>query len=270
VLIAGIGLLGVGFTVPAQGCVYLPVVCIGGPDCNPTPAERRARMRRESSELTRDRTRKAQQRLVAGHFDAAPELAELLVPNVRPIYVVQTDCGPMGEIDLGGEYETRESYFRRLVAQSPLDGARPFAHARLHDWLDEAPYGERCNLEFRRGFAAHLRRSMTEDDLRRSWVFLSARRRGDRRLMRFEGSTRRPPVSWLLMDQWLDRQVQTWLRRQAAGRALQAAVDSFWTHQSAELGDDQQVCPAFSAQWAAERERMVAELMALRPGRSRR
>ena len=259
----------------ASACVWLPVTCIGenGGPCPVETAEQRiARDEAESADETRRRLDDARDRLRAGNVDLAAELSELVVPNVRPVQVVNSDCGPMGEVDFGAGAESPETLFNRLVAGTQLEASN----------FDDLPpsllrreligFGEPCNAEFRRSFAAHLRQALAGRHLRRAWLFLQARRHhgGYRRLVRFEGEERTPPWIWQASAHWLTDEIRQFARTDPSGRRLAEAVESFWTEHARDLGDDERLCPATAAEWATLRARLVPELVTALEARRRR
>jgi hypothetical protein len=261
---------------PAAACVFLAVPCLGPSfECNPSPAERLADAKRLSAEATRERLAEARDRLRSGKVDVAAELAELLVPNVRPVYLEYSDCGAMGEIDFGAGIEGEEERFRALTAGTPFAGAdldRFRTMLRRED--EDLSFGAPCNAEFRRGFADRLRRSVDPAELRLAWTFLAARQRTHgtygpiyHRLMRFEGRSRKPPLRWHLDDLWLRGQVETALRRTSWGPSLKAAIDSFWAGTAARLDDSSFVCPQATARWSGTRERVLAKMAEWEAGR---
>jgi hypothetical protein len=266
---------------PGQACVFNAVACVGPSlECHPSEAERRAEERHWSAEATRLRLIEARNRLRDGEVDLAADLAELLVPNIRPIHTDFSDCGPEGEIDQGKGRETEESLFQALTAGTALAGAssEPFIGI-LRRTDEDYAFGTSCNAEFRQSFAGSLRRSLTAAQLRDSWLFLTARQRSQgpygaiyHRLVSFAGQTRAPPLRWVAADVWLRGQVATALRRTAWGPALRATMDSFWAAKATELAESSRVCPAAFARWTAVRGRLVPKLLeAARhlPGESR-
>lgn len=253
---------------PASACVFLPVVCLGGgPECNPSPAQRRLERKQWSALETRRLLAEAKGRLKAGRVDEAADLAELLVPNVRPVHTRHTSCGPEGEIDYGAGRPGGEPQFRQLVAGTRIAHADPHDFAFILRDHDNFSFGPACNAEFRGAFAALLRRRLTPAELRRAWLFLSARQRsGDlygstyHRLVRFEGKTRAPPLRWVAQDEWLQEQVTGAIRRTAWGRSISAAADAFWREQASRLSDDRQICPKAAAAWEVARQALLAKI----------
>jgi hypothetical protein len=258
-------------SAPAAACIYHPTGPCFGPDCDPSPVERIAQERLASARETKMRLASAKARLESAQVDIEGELAELLVPNVRPIYRDSNSCGPQGEVDYGKGEETLEGLHRIVLAGTPLEGrdTRPFNHLLREEVYS---FGPLCNAEFRRSFAEFLRRSVSPAHRREAWLFLGARQRNsglaDRyhRLVAFERDSRSPPVRWTLADRWLSDQVDRSLRRTAWGRSIAAAADSFWTERSGGLGDNARVCPETTAEWAEMRERVVAEAIRLDSG----
>lgn len=275
--LAAIAPVGGFAATPAAACVWLPIICVGDSvDCKPSPLKRLARERSLSAGETRHRLIEGKARLRAGKVDVAAELAELLVPNIRPVWIQQTSCGPIGEIDYGDGALSADSLYRALVAGTPLAGKDPELFAGLLDRSEAHPLEPRCNSEFRRSFAAYIARAVPADQLREAWLFLGARQRvndsfGDRyhRLVRFEGGRRAPPVRWILADRGLEDQVSRALSRTAWGPSLEAAVNGFWAEAAGRVGDDSKACPVEFADWAAARERIVAEMIELEASRSR-
>lgn len=266
-----------GFAAPpASACVFLPVVCVGSePECNPSPDELHARQLRWSAEETRSRLAEARNRLRRGQVDFAAELAELLVPNIRPIVTQFSDCGPEGEIDYGAGRVTPEAVFQAVTAGTPLAGSAMGDFAALLRREALSPLGPACNLEFRQGFAAFLRQSVNAEDLTQAWLFLSARQRTHgtygslyHRLVRFDGSARTPPVHLALAHPWLRDEVAGALRRTSWGRSIAAAANVFWASHAAELADDARACPTAAAEWAGARQRLIA--LMLNPDEARR
>lgn len=262
---------------PAAACVLLPIICLGKTgECNPSPLEKLAELRSESAAETRRRLIEGKARLRAGKVDPAAELAELLVPNIRAVRVEMTSCGPMGEVDYGDGTLTRDSLYRALVAGTRLAGKDPEFFAALLDRSEAFPLEPPCNAEFRKGFAAYIEKSVPTDHLRQAWLFLSARQRpadsfGERyrRLVRFEGGRRAPPVRWTAGDRWLDGEIARALARTAWGRSLEEAIDRFWAEAGGRAGEDATACPVAFADWARVRERTVAEMLAMDAQHSR-
>lgn len=248
---------------PAEACTLLPVICVGGPECHPTEAERRANERRWSVEETRRRLALLEARRRAGPVDFAAELADMLVPNVRPTFAYQTSCGWEGDGDPSDGRETDASLFERLTAGTAAAGADPSDHPALFRRGEENSFGKPCNREFRRGFADLLRRSVAPEHLRQGWLFLGARQRSlQGRLVRFDDfRSRIPPVRWDLANDWLDGQAERATRLQPWGRSIDAAARGFGAEQASRLGDDMKVCPTAVAQWARLREEVVAEIV---------
>lgn len=270
------GLAAVLGAVPAYACAFQPITCIGSDrQCHPTEAQRRARERHWSFVATRQAAAEARARLEEGGVDVSAELAELLVPNVRPIRTQMSDCGPIGEVDNGAGRETPESLFREVTAGTRWEGGDASSYASIFR-ARELSFGTPCNAEFRRSFAAMLNRSVAPTDLHRAWLFLAARQRTQPsgflsywRMTRFEGDARVPPIQWQLGDEWLEAQVARFVRRDRAGRALADAMDRFWRERAPTLSDDSQVCPITRTEWEQSKRRVIEE-MAARDARRRR
>ncbi|HYG46842.1 MAG TPA: hypothetical protein VD846_02775 [Allosphingosinicella sp.] len=271
ILVAAIALAGTGLAAtPASACVFLAPACLGNSfECNPTESERLAEEKRWSAEATRQWLAEARKRLRSGQVDFAAELAELLVPNVRPVYIQTTSCGVIGELDYGAGREGEEEKFAALTAGTPLAGAdldrfrTPLRRAE-----EDISFGASCNAEFRRSFAGHLRQSLSPAHLREAWLFLGARQRSSgnygslyHRLISFEDRARTPPIRWTFADLWLRQQVERALRLTAWGRALVPAIDAFWARRAGDLADSSRVCPAELERWTAMRERLLPKLI---------
>jgi len=252
---------------PASACIPLAAGCIGdGDDCNPTPAERRLQERRSSAEETRRLTLDALGRLRKREANPAAELAEILVPNVRPVRIEVSDCGPVNEVDPAEGRETIESIFAE-VAGAQAAGAEWSHYDNLFRIDDIYPFGERCNAEFRGRFAEFLRRSLSPDRLREAWIFLSARRRDSmmgwlayHRLVMFESRARTPPVRWIFPNEWIRKETLGALRRTEWGPALASATAAWWSLHGEDMKDDSSACPAAASEWARERARLRARM----------
>lgn len=276
VLLALATALVAGFAAsPASACFY-ETTSRGATADNPNPSKRQriAIERRQSAWETRWVSNEARRRLRAGKADPAAELSELLVPNVRPLFSLESDCGLMGEMDFADGRETPDSLFRAIVAGSELAGAESREFTRILRGGDRMSFGTLCNSEFRREFAAHLARSLAPAELESAWLFLAPRQRGEKggrfpypRLVRFEGDTRVPPIRWAPADRWLSAQVAKALRRKPWARPLSAAMDAFWAKHSARLGDNNQICPGAITEWEHVRQRAVAEMLDERAAR---
>ena len=261
---------------PAAACVFLPTGCWDDSElCHPTAEQRMAVLRDASAAETRRLLLEERERERKGAVDHAAELAELLVPNIRPIFIERSDCGIEGEYDYANGELTPQSEYRDLVAGTSLAGSDMDEFGRILR-EDAYAFGPACNAEFRRTYAAWLRRSLSPEHLVPAWRFLAARQRmigtyGPRyhRLVRFEGGKRVPPVRWEPADFWLRGQIDRAIRFTAWGRSLAAAADAFWAEQGPRLADDKQACPAAFAEWTEFRTRMVARMIAYREGRYR-
>lgn len=239
----------------ANACFLLPIIRIGD---KPSEAELEARERKASQDRIRHGTRKARRGLASG-MDAAGALAEWTVPNVRPVPIEGTDCGPTNEIDLGADEESRDDW----LAGTPYAG-RAWEFGDILDTY-RGP-GATCNAEVRGRFAAHLRRRLTPAQLSEVYVFLAARRSDEPivdRMTAFEGRSRRPPLLWMGSNRLQTLQIRGWLRRLPAGRALKSAADQFWAETEPLLADPGRLCPAATAAWPSARADLVRRLEAL-------
>lgn len=242
----------------AEACVYSVMEERIGP--RPTAEEIAAERERLRREMLRQRTRAAQRQL-AGGADAAGELADMLVPNIQPIYIMSV-CGFAGEIDLAGSGAMHDE----PLAGTPYAGREEEFPRILDDYHPGtlAPY---CNAEFRGRFAEHLRRRLTPAQLRESFVFLGARRRQDvvERLMAFAGNGRLPPVRWTA-----DAEIVGWAGRHPSGRALSSAIAGFWRETTPLLASPERSCPVEFARWRQDRAALVANIEAAVKRRSSR
>lgn len=261
-----------GFAQPARACFVVPITYVGTAPERLSPRQILAADRRWSKIATRQRLVAGKARLREGRVDVAAELAELLVPNPRPIFIPESNCGPHGEIDFAAGRERIQDEFASLVKGTPLAGS---------DWSDFAgllrasdtslAFGAGCNGEFRRTFAAFLSAEVNDADLRDAWLFLGARQRADYdRLTVFDGRTRHPPVRWLLSNPRLKDEVRRYVRKRAAGRSIEAATDKFWAINGPLLDDDNHVCPNFNADWLKRRELLLAQILEKHEERRRR
>lgn len=237
----------------AEACTYLPVVEVG---VKTGPAEAKARARRNADARLKERARAAREALAAG-TDAAAELADMIVPNVRPIPIRMSSCGPVNELDLAEGAETAEDWLvgTKFAGRGDL---LPDSLVRQLQSSGET-LGSICNEELRASLADSLRRRLTAKQMRDSYLFLAARRpEWDGRyvplirLAAFQGQSRRPPVRWLGAD------IQRWARRHPSGQALQQAADIFWRENEGLLGSTELACPAAAERWRAEQSRLVA------------
>lgn len=205
----------------------------------------------------------AEAALITG-ADAPRALAEMLVPNVRPVFIEQGYClGPPNEIDRGAGVETARDW----LAGTRFEGREVEFRRILRD-VDDALPGTPCNAEFRDWFADHLRRGMTARQLRGAYLFLGARWPSlDRswavtRFTAFAGNARRPPVHWVSPEPRLHASILRWARRDATGWAVQRAMDDFWRDNAPLFGDYARICPVAETEWRGTRARLVAALEA--------
>jgi hypothetical protein len=248
----------------ATACFYttpIPIMVDGRP-----PSQRQIAANQRLGRLF------AAQRALAGGTDASAELAKMLVPNIRPVMLLHSDCGPMNENDLADGEETVEDW----LAGTYLAGGGADRFAAVVRGRHDETFGPACNAEFRERFSAHLRRRLDARQLRASYLFLATRWRGEPavsrapRLIAFEGRTRRPPLRWVAANQWDDAQIARWLARKPAGRALKQAMDEFWAEATPLLDDSASACPAAVAAWPAVQARIVAEIEERYPAAARR
>jgi hypothetical protein len=235
----------------ASACVYLPIISLGD---KPSAAELIARRKEESERQVRYGIREAR-RGWPGEAGAADALAELLVPNVRPVRIENSDCGPMNEVDLGKGQESPDD----LLAGTRYAGRADEFTAFFRGYQGGSP-GFLCNAEVRVRYAAHLRRRLTPQALRESYVFMRARRPETDLVVRmtaFENRSRRPPLLWMGRDERTTEQVRRWLRRQPAGIALKAATEEFWRENEPLLADTKLACPAAAEAWTAAQAALV-------------
>jgi hypothetical protein len=255
------GMLLFGAAGEAQACVYaVHVENLGKPL---TPRQKRAEARaiaaRIEAETRAETLRSAQAgdlRLAKAPVDFAGELSQWLVPNIRPVWIEASSCGDVNEVDYGDGTETAASLIQRFLGGTPYeDDGVSLQWLEVHG-ADVFSFGDTCNEEFRRNFAATLKASVSEAHLRDAWRFLGARLRPSyvngglpgrnhyEHLVAFRGGTRVPPVHWTLSHPALFEEVTRYVRMVPAGRAVDAAAAGFWKEEAAFLGDDARVCPA--------------------------
>ena len=258
----------------AAACLTNPVTVIGGPtyktEAERERAEEKARIHewRERVGARRANAEEAWRRGV----DAPAELAEMLVPNIRPVPIGQSGCGPANEVDLAAGEES----FEDILAGTDVLAQAKGSAVIQREFGVAISFGRSCNTEFRGRFAMHLRRRLGSDDLRRAYLFLAARSRIPeraeawqplRRLMAFEYSSRRPPVRWFTEDRVQEKDIARWSTGTRTGRALAGAIDAFWREQAGSLADTGQVCPEALEAWPAVQAPFaaaVAEALAAR------
>lgn len=243
----------------AAACVLVPLTTIG-PNYVEYPA---ALARLGARRMTAARRETAARELEQG-ADAAAQLAEMLVPNVHPTRIERSDCGPSNEIDHADGEEAPDDW---LVGTRFAGRADEFEEL-WYDFRGET-LGTMCNAEFRSGFAAHLRRRLTEAELREAYLSLASRweriawpHSALRRLTAFEGSVRRPPLRWTTEEPWQEQDIRRWMRRTSVGQRLKAAIDEFWAASEPLLGDARVMCPGAVARWPAAQAQIVAMIEA--------
>ena len=228
----------------ASACVYLPVVELGD---RASKREWAAEKRRFAREASRRKVVVAKQALADG-ANAPLEIAEMVIPNVRPIFIERSSCGVENEIDLADG----EAKFDDWLSGSDFAGRSDELLGVLRNF-DGEWLGAGCNAEVRARFAALLGRRMTNKQIRDAYLFLAVRRadtKPTRRAMAFEGTTRRPPV------RWIDEEIRRWADRKASGRTLQQAIAQFWSEQEPLLADTDKLCPTAAARWRADQSRL--------------
>lgn len=239
----------------AAACVWLPIGEFSDSE-----------ERRISRNLTKGLQREAALRLASGQVVVDDELAELLVPNVRPIRLWFSDCGPEGELDLAGGIQ---GYNDNLFDDPRLKDIKRENYARvLREYQGRTILGPACNAEFRRRFADWLQAELSAADREKAWLFLIARKREAnrfgtvyRRLIAFQYGTRRPPVIWVSEDRWIAKDIDRFKRKTDAGRRLVAAMATFWARQEPLLASDEAVCPAALATYRNDREQVIATIL---------
>lgn len=240
----------------ARACVYTAVTYMGG---RPSDAEIRAQKQRDEATLIRARTIAADAAWRGG-VDAPGRLAEMLVPNVRPIVIERSDCGPMNEIDFASD----EAKPQDLLAGTPYS-ERAEEFLGILRGYPRSP-GRACNADVRARFAAFLRRRLSPDELRGAFIFLDPRWTGGEgivaRMTDFAGRTRRPPLGWRGAGALQTDKIAQWLALAPAGRALKRAVDDFWAETGPLLGDTDRLCPVGVARWKAEQAQLVRQVAA--------
>jgi hypothetical protein len=190
----------------------------------------------------------------------------------QAVWISYSDCGGASEADYGEGRETEAALTERFL------GGAPYSNSGVSlRWLetrdaDAFSFGAECNREFRGRFAAALAAGVSEDQLREAWRYLDARLRpsfahgglsGTRdsyeHLVAFRGKGRVPPVHWVLSHPILFGEVTRYVRKAAAGRAIDVAAARFW-NENAALGDDRSACPATMARLDTARANIQALL----------
>jgi hypothetical protein len=255
-------LIFVALPAGANACVLLHV-----------PEQSMAEKRHWSLEQTKRLKRESSKRLASGDVNVIQELAEILVPNIRPIRLEYSSCGPEGEIDFaGGVDEIHEG-----VSDDPrLKGFDLHSYRPLfRDFDGETMLGPSCNAEFRGHFAMWLRTNLTDDELRTTWLYLFPRTRQHgsygslyHRLISFDRHTRRPPMRWWHYDQWIAKDIERFSKDSVVGRRLGQVMSVFWAQQEPILGSDEAICPKAHATWRTDRERLINMIVAERDTRA--
>jgi hypothetical protein len=232
-------------------------------DPNVTPEQARALERQRARDQVEARLARARANWAAG-MDGAAALSEMLVPNVRPVHIVYTSCGPLNEMDHAEGSETYRMWFAESRYERVL---RDYEH--VFESFDGTLPGPPCNAEFRSRFAGHLRSRLTPRQMRAAYLFLGARWTSldpnalRTRLMHFASrGQRRPPLALAVRDERQREEIVAWMRGNAAGRAVQRASDDFWRENAPLLDSMAATCPAAAARWEADRARFLAMVAA--------
>ncbi len=215
---------------------------------------------------------------LARGYDITGALAEILVPNIRPVPIKVSDsCGGPSELDYADGSETMAD----LLAGTRFAHWGPSYRDLAPPW-DGETFGLACNAEFRRRFAAFLTERLSADQRQQAYLFLAARVahwKGEptplqhaqppsvmwstvSRLVAFAERTRQLPIRWTTDSRRDSDAIEGWLRQDGSGRALQAAMDDFWNAHGADLGASERACPAATARWPSVQARIVAPLEA--------
>lgn len=240
-------------------------------------SERQRQQRDRRAAEARVRYRLADAHIAAVHVERLGALAEMLVPNIRPVPIWHDSRGLPNEVDLAEGVETPADWVagtRARLSEEQL--------AIVGRWRGET-LGPACNAEFRARFAEHLRRTMEPRALRDAYIFLAPRTpywRGQpvalqptahwaegrpmiSRLVAFDGTSRRPPVRWSAEFETIEREIVRWTKRDRTGRALQRSMDAFWRDHAALLDAPERACPDAAARWPSVQARIVARLESL-------
>lgn len=86
----------------ASACFYTAPIRVLVNGFPPTARQ----IEREEYRIRRARVMSA----LARGVDVSAELAKMLVPNIRPVFVARSDCGPMNDIDPADGEETIEDW----------------------------------------------------------------------------------------------------------------------------------------------------------------
>jgi hypothetical protein len=253
------------FSGEAAACVYLPLVRDGPPPSARELADERASHDRALRMQRRERAAEA----LARGMDAAGPLADMLVPNVRPIRIHRSDCGATNEIDPAPGEETPEDWLRGTRLAGRADD-----YARIWRIDGDETLGPTCNAEVRGRFAAYLRRRLSPEQLHESYLFLGSywdppgsARELRWRLAAFAAGTRRPPLRWSGVNRRQEQEIRRWTRLVPTGRVLRQAMDDFWRETAPLLGDTTTACPEAAARWPAVQARLVDTLDVQAEGR---
>ena len=264
----------------------LPLLLALGPGGAAPAAAQESGAERERQRLERDRRAaeaRVRYRLADAHtaavlIDRLGALAEMLVPNIRPVPIWRDSRGLPNEVDLAQGVETPADW----VAGTRFERLSEEQLAVVGRWRGET-FGPACNAEFRARFAEHLRGTMEPRALRDAYIFLAPRTpywRGQpvalrpmahwaegrpmiSRLVAFDGTGRRPPVRWSAEFETIEREIVRWTKRDRTGRALQRSMDAFWRDHAALLDAPERACPDAAARWPTVQARIVARLEAL-------
>ena len=230
-----------------------------------------------SREQTQRQLKEAQKHLTSGSVDVLEDLSELLVPNIRAVSLMFSDCGAEGEVDFAGSRELADPAFG--IRDDPRLAGVNLIHYRheIRVFAGESSLGPTCNAEFRSHFSESLKAKLSRQDLEQIWLFLTARKREGgvyggvySRLVVFEGDTRSPPVRWWGADQWIIKDLTRFVAKERRGRELAQAMDDFWQQNGQALGNDDLVCPKSAMQWRLDRDRLVNAILQERDRRINR
>jgi hypothetical protein len=262
VLASGL-LLACGIADPVYACSWNPVAVAArdGKIRFETGAEARRREIRVSSDQIVDRANLARVELSEGKADIPADLAELLVPNVRPIYIEYSMCDGGIETDFAGDNDHvskgLDLQFKMLVTGTllePQEYSNFVLPQQIRTGENMIPYpGDDCNPEFRVGFSRFLTARHSKGQLEAIWLFLKprdlSRNSKIRRLMSFDRRSRVPPVRWdTYSDTRITKDIRKWLTK-PEGKALQASIDDFWRVQGPLLTNDAAICPNAATAW---------------------
>jgi hypothetical protein len=251
-LAIGLAIVGAGIAAPATACVWLSVASVGE-----KPSHRDRAILAKSAATAR--LSKLRADLRERRVDPATELADMLIPNIRPVPIATSDCGDADEFDtLGGLNREKSNVF----AGTELEGLDPDRFAGFYRKVGGAP-GRHCNVEFRARFAAYLRARTSDKILAESYVTLANERKiANFRYYRFVDNRREPPlVTYGNFTAARAKQTPLWYVLDPE-RPVGRSIANFWTEVGRRVSDDTFACPVAHEDFRNARDGEIARLRA--------